>query len=134
MCLDLVRDWDEFGGFLAQFPNTKSLKLLFTSCLTKRRLSRYLDNITACLHVLSLLRKLEIRVANQGPKAGALLKFKQECPSLEQFVDHEERGWVYIPSSDDGGGGFDARLEYQLVRRILRHDDDLPPPEWICSA
>ncbi|KAG8901179.1 hypothetical protein FRC00_008562 [Tulasnella sp. 408] len=132
--LTYASSWNGFERFLASFPNIETLVILAIDWFGQGRLSSYFDSIVSYLHVLPLLRKLEIRglagsfTEDPHLKPKDLLKFKECCPNLERFIDTEQREWVYARSYENGRG-FDVRLECQLLRKKIRHDYDLLIPQ-----
>ncbi|KAG8911264.1 hypothetical protein FRC00_006803 [Tulasnella sp. 408] len=129
-----VRDWVVFGGFLACFPNIESLTLLSVDWYYGGLDPLYFEDVAPQLHVLPRLRKLEVRnvfskhMAHPGPTPEAVLIFKKHSPTLERFVDTNERQWVYMPCDGDGGN-FVPRVECQLVERQRFTGTDLPAPK-----
>lgn len=133
--LNKISNWDDFGSFLARFPNTESLSLTPKALTNQQPLSFYIENIAPRLRVLPLLRKLEIRglyittTKDLDRRAEVLLKFKKHCPVLERFIDTYDRQWVYIPSFNEVNS-WNAKLDCQLECKRFSHMSDLPRPKW----
>ncbi|KAG8911265.1 hypothetical protein FRC00_006804 [Tulasnella sp. 408] len=131
-----VRDWTLFGPFLACFPDIESLTLLSRNVWYDDPIPLYSKDIAPLLHVLPRLRTLEIgnmfnNIYNSGypdPTPECILLFKKHSPTLERFVDTNERQWVYVPSDGDAGS-FLPRVECQLFKRQHFWEKDLPP-KW----